>query len=188
MIPFPDKKYSVIYADPPWAPDNKKTGSGGKSGASQQYDVMTTEEICALPVKDISADDSLLFMWWLTSMPEDALAVVKAWGFTLKNMTCFSFLKETSTGRDHFGMGYYSRANQEQCLIARRGKSIVKAHNVKQNIRERYRGHSYKPDEAYRRIERMCGGVPRIELFARRNWPGWDAWGNQVPNILEEEL
>ena len=93
MIDFPKKKYSVIYADPPWAPDNK----GVQGAASKKYNVMKIEDICNLPVKDIAADDSLLFMWWLASMPLEALKVVEAWGFKFKTMTCFSFLKETST-------------------------------------------------------------------------------------------
>lgn len=185
---FPEKKYSVIYADPPWAPNNKSIGGSkntrGSGGASHQYSVMNVADICALPVKGIAAEDSLLFMWWLASMPLEALRVVEAWGFEMKTMTCFSFLKTTSTGRDHFGMGFYSRANQEQCLVARRGKSIVKAHNVEQNIREYYPGHSCKPDGAYKKIEAVCGDVPRIELFARRLRPGWDAWGDQCPDNL----
>lgn len=178
------KKYSVIYADPPWALKNKNIGGSkntrGSGGACNQYSVMRIEDICALPVREIAAGDSLLFMWWLASMPREALSVVEAWGFELKTMTCFSFLKETSTGKDHFGMGFYSRANQEQCLVARRGKSIVKAHNIVQNIRECYPGHSCKPDGAYDKIEAMCGDVPRVELFARRRRDGWDAWGNEV--------
>jgi len=183
MIDFPKKKYAVIYADPPWAPDNK----GVQGAASKKYNVMKIEDICNLPVKDISAEDSLLFMWWLASMPLEALKVVDAWGFKFKTMTCFSFLKETSPGKDHFGMGFYSRANQEQCLVARRGKNIVKEHNVTQNIREYYPGHSCKPDGAYEKIEELCGDVPRIELFARRLRPGWDSWGNQCP-VDEEDL
>ena len=184
MIPFPDKEYAVIYADPPWAPRNASIGGSprnrGTGAAARQYPVMSVQDICALPVRDIAADDSLLYMWWLASMPREALAVAEAWGFSVKTMTCFSFLKATSTGRDHFGMGFYSRANQEQCLVARRGRSIVQAHNVEQNIREYYPGHSRKPDGAYDKIEAMCGDVPRIELFARRRRPGWDAWGNEI--------
>lgn len=177
---FPTGKYNIIYADPPWSPANKGIGTNGRGAACKQYNVMSIEDIAALPVTSIAADDSLLFMWWLASMPAEALALVKAWGFTVKNMTCFSWLKQTTTGRDFFGMGYYSRANQEQCLVARRGKSIVKKHNVEQNIRAVNVRHSQKPQEARDRIIEMCGDVPRIELFAREKADGWDAWGDQL--------
>jgi N6-adenosine-specific RNA methylase IME4 len=186
---FPNKKYSVIYADPPWAPNNKSIGGSknnrGIGGAAHQYSVMSVKDICELPVKNIAADDCLLFMWWLASMPKEAIAVVEAWGFKIKTMTCFSFLKQTSTGKDFFGMGFYSRANQEQCLVARKGKSLVINHGINQNIKEVYVGHSRKPDGAYEKIEAMCGGVPRIELFARRTRPGWDGWGLQYPGNCE---
>ena len=141
---------------------------------------MTVKQICELPVKQISADDSYLFMWWLASMPEEALAVVRAWGFELKTMTCFSWIKQTSTGKDHFGMGFYTRQAQEHCLIARRGKPMVIAHNVRQNIRAVTRKHSAKPPETRERILQLCGDLPRVELFAREVVDGWDSWGNEI--------
>lgn len=173
---FPTKQYDIIYADPPWAPNNR----GIKGAACKQYPVMSIEEIKALPVASIAKPASFLFMWWLASMPQEALDLVKAWGFTIKNMTAISWLKQTTKGRDFFGMGFYTRANQEQCLIARRGRPKVIAHNVEQNVRAVNVKHSRKPLEARDKIVKLCGDLPRIELFAREKVEGWDCWGNEV--------
>jgi len=170
-------KYDIIYADPPWSFQDKRLLRGG---ALKHYPTMKIADIKALFVPEIASDNSCLFMWWVASQPQEALDVVKAWGFKIKNMTCFSWLKQTTTGRDFFGMGYYSRANQEQCLVAIRGRPKILRHNIEQNVRAINVKHSKKPAEVRERIVQMCGDLPRIELFARQRVPGWDAWGNEV--------
>lgn len=181
LIPFPDKKYTVIYADPPWAFRNKKTGGSMTSGASQKYPTLSPNSIYNLEVPHICADNSILFMWWVASMPEEALSVVRRWGFELKTMTGFVWNKLSPTGnRPHFGMGYYTRAGVECCLIATRGKPQIISHSVRSVLTSPVLEHSKKPDVFADSITDLCGYVPRIELFARDQKPFWDVWGNQV--------
>ena len=182
-----NKKYNIIYADPPWSFGNKKTGGSLISGASSQYDVMSVIDIKELPlIKEITEDDCFLFMWWVASMPKEALDVVDAWGFTLKTMTAFSWIKKTKKLKDHFGMGFYTRQQQEHCLIAVKGKPKVLSHSVRQNVREVNIKHSKKPIIVRDNIIELCGDIPRIELFARETAKGWDSWGNEVNNKEEE--
>ena len=93
MINFPNKKYQIIYADPPWAFKNKNTGGSLNSGSSAKYSTMNIQEICKLPIVDITDKNCILFMWWVSSMPEEALKVVNSWGFILKTMTAFTWIK-----------------------------------------------------------------------------------------------
>lgn len=177
-------KYDVILADPPWRHSNRVGGSG-ESGASSHYDTMTMSDLMSLDVRSVAKDDSFLFMWWVASMPEEAIRLVKVWGFELKTMTCFSWIKQTKTGKDHFGMGFYSRQQQEHCLIARRGKPVTASRSVRQNVRSVVREHSRKPDEVRDRIVELCGeGGDRLEMFARPPYPyGWDVWGDVASDL-----
>jgi N6-adenosine-specific RNA methylase IME4 len=208
LRPFPNKKYEAIYADPPWRFTNKKTGGSLKSGAAAHYETMTVNEVCELPVPDIAAENCVLFMWWVASQPEEALRVVKVWGFELKLMTGFSWMKITKNAKPHFGMGFWTRAGSESCLIAVKGKpkrangsvrSVVVQPGEDENRIEledllslvpageifgsQVRKHSKKPDEVRDRIVTLCGDVPRIELFARERYVGWDSWGLELPAI-----
>jgi len=181
-------KYSLIYADPPWVYRDK--ANAGKRGAAHKYSCMTVPELCALPVRKIAADDCLLAMWWVAPMPEEALAVVKAWGFTLKTMKGFTWRKLTVNGAEHFGMGNWTRANSEDCLFATRGRPQRVSADVRQIITAIVRDHSRKPREARERLVRLFGDVPRVELFARDTAAGWAVWGDQVDGsiALPEEV
>lgn len=181
---WPTGKYDVIYADPPWRMKNTKTGGSMKSGAAQKYSVMNMRDLCALPVNDLCNKNAVLFMWWLAAMPEQALQLVDAWGFKLKTMTGFVWNKTTVKGTPHFGMGFYTRAGSESCLIAVKGKWKPSSHSVRSVVTEPVRGHSKKPMGVARGIEELSGDVPRIELFARDIKPGWDVWGNEVEVAL----
>lgn len=178
---LPPGPFSLISADPAWKYDNAAKSKGQWGGAAQHYRVMTTEQLCALPVAKIAARDCLLAMWWVAPMPEEALRVVKAWGFTLKTMKGFTWHKVTKHGLDHFGMGTWTRANSEDCLFAVRGRPRRASASVRQMIHAAIREHSRKPDEARERLVQLCGDVPRIELFARQRFPGWEAWGDGLP-------
>lgn len=178
MIPFPNRKYNIIYADPPWSYRDKC--NAGRRGACYKYQTMTLDEIKALPVADIAAENCLLAMWWVPSQPKEALEVVEAWGFTFKTMKGFTWHKLTKHGKSFFGMGNYTRANTEDCLFAIKGKPVRQSAAVRQFIEAPVREHSRKPDEARDRLVELMGDVPRIELFARTAFPGWDAWGNEV--------
>ncbi|MEM7771051.1 MAG: MT-A70 family methyltransferase [Cyanobacteria bacterium P01_A01_bin.37] len=176
--PFPNGKYGIIYADPPWTYRDKC--NAGKRGVSHKYDVMDLEAICALPVQAIAADDCLLAMWWVPPMPMEALRVAAAWGFTFKTMKGFTWEKVSKNGKHLIGMGSYTRANTEDCLFAVRGKPKRIDAGVRQFIQSERREHSQKPDEVRDRLVQLMGNVPRIELFARNTTPGWHAWGNEI--------
>lgn len=178
---LPNKKYSIIYADPPWQFKNKNTGGSMSSGSFNQYDVMSYQDVCKLPVDQISNDNCFLIMWWVASMPVEAIQVVESWGFKLKTMTAFTWIKQTVTLKDFFGMGFYTRQQCEQCLLATNGKTKVQNHSVRQIIRAVNEKHSRKPDEVRRNIVKLCGDVERIELFAREKVVGWDSWGKELP-------
>ena len=176
MIPFPDKKYNIIYADPAWS----YGGSLPQRAPVQHYQTMPHDVMMKMPVKDIAADDSLLFMWVVYSKLPEALEVIDAWGF--KYITCaFCWVKKNRKADTYFtGMGMWTRANSELCLLAKRGKPKRQSAAVRQVLDDRIMEHSRKPDCVRERIVELCGDLPRIELFARRRAEGWDAWGNEV--------
>lgn len=180
-------KYSLIYADPPWTYRDKC--HAGERGAEYKYPCMTEEQLRKLPISDLAADDCLLAMWWVGPMPIEAITLVACWGFKLKTMKGFTWHKRTKHGKDHIGMGNYSRANTEDCLFAIRGRPHRVNAGVRQYLEteeydnfldEKIGRHSEKPAEARRRLELLLGDVPRIELFARVASPGWHVWGNEV--------
>lgn len=185
---FPGQKYNIIYADPPWSFDNKRTGGSMTSGAIQKYDTMEMHELTGMVLQqdpvvmlsDVIADDCVLLMWWVASMPAEAMRLLDDWGFKLKTMTGFVWNKVTRKGLPHFGMGFWTRAGSECCLIATRGNPKPVSHAVRSVITSPVLKHSQKPQEAADRTVELCGDVPRLELFARDQKPGWDSWGNEV--------
>ncbi len=178
-------KYQIIYADPPWLFDNKRTGGNLNSGAGQKYNVMTVDDICRLPVNKITDDNCVLFMWWVASMPDEALQVVKSWGFKIKTMTGFNWVKMTKGNKLFFGMGFWTRQGSENCLMAIKGKPKRIDAGIRAVVLAPTQEHSKKPDEARKRIVKLMGDVPRIELFARQSTPGWDVWGNEVSSTVD---
>ena len=178
---FKQKKYNVIYADPPWSFNSKKSGGSMKSGASQKYGVMTIEDLKALPVQDLAADNCLLVMWWVGAMPQEAIDLVDAWGFKLKNMNGFVWNKRTKKDLPFFGMGYYSRAGSEAAIIAVKGKPDIKSRSVRAVVTAPVGNHSEKPNKFRNRINELMGKkCPKIELFARQSFDGFDGWGNEL--------
>ncbi|MCL2445963.1 MAG: MT-A70 family methyltransferase, partial [Oscillospiraceae bacterium] len=160
------QKYSVIYADPPWAYRVWSKKGMGRS-AEHHYPTMTTEEICALSVADIAAKDSVLFLWATYPNLRDAFAVIDAWGFTYKTVA-FTWVKRNKKSPGWFvGMGHWTRANAEICLLATKGKPQRVSKSVRQIIDTPIERHSKKPDVVRERIVELMGDVPRIELFAR---------------------
>lgn len=181
MIPFPAREYRIIYADPPWSYRDK--ANDGKRGASHKYSTMKTDEIAALPVASIVETNSLLFLWATPPMEDDAKRVMKAWGFRYATWA-FLWVKTNKDGSIFRGMGHYTRANAEPCLLGVRGKTLERLDkSVSQVIISPRLRHSEKPPEARERIEQLYGDVPRIELFARQRVPGWGSWGDQVPEV-----
>ena len=179
MIPFPNKNYNIIYADPAW---HFKTYSnkGEKRSAIQYYDCLDINDIYNLPVNDIANDDCILFIWVIDSMLPEALQVIKKWNFKYKTVA-FTWVKQNKKSDGYFtGMGYWTRCNPEQCLLATKGNPKRLSKAVRQLIISKRQEHSRKPDEIRNRIVELCGDLPRIELFARNKTKGWSVWGNEV--------
>ena len=180
MIEFPDKKYNIIYADPPWTFSVWNKDKSDRY-VGHKYDLMTVDEICNLPIRNISEDSSILFIWVTFPNLLDGMKVINAWGYTYK--TCaFTWVKRKKKSEGwHFGMGYYTRANAEICLLATKGKILERiSHSVPQIVDEPIAKHSEKPKIVADRIVELFGDIPRIELFARDKKDGWDSWGNEV--------
>ena len=174
----------MIYADPLWSYYVWSQTGAGRS-AEAHYPTMSTEEIKALPVSRIAGRDCALFLWITFPMLREGWGVMDAWGFRFKTVA-FVWIKQNRKSDTLFtGMGYWTRANAEICLLATRGRPERQVKNVHQVIISHVEEHSKKPDEARRRIEMLMGDVPRIELFARQVTPGWDVWGNEVPCDIE---
>lgn len=182
MIALPQGPFDVIVADPPWA-YNERNG-GGQLGASGHYRLMTTPDICALPVAQIAAPRAMLFLWATWPRLGDALAVIEAWGFEYLTIA-FDWVKTNPDGHGIFhGIGYYSKSNTEPCLLARRGKAMKPAvDDVSSVIISPRREHSRKPEAARTRISRMYPTARKVELFCRESADGWETWGNQVDAV-----
>jgi len=177
------KKFDVIYADPPWSFNSKKTGGSMKSGSDQIYGNMTIEQLKEMPVSDIAEDNCMLVMWWVGAMPQEAIDLVNAWGFRLVNMNGFVWNKLTKHGLPFFGMGHYTRAGSESAIIAIKGKFKVDSRGVRAVRTEIVGEHSEKPAVFHSDIEKMAGKDKSfVELFARKPCPGWSVWGNQSGN------
>jgi N6-adenosine-specific RNA methylase IME4 len=178
-------RYRVIYTDPPWNFATWSRKGQGRS-AHAHYDCMSQTELEALPVADWAADDAVLLMWTTDTHLPHAFELIEAWGFVYKTVG-FTWAKlnvsaggEGYTDRDFFtGMGYWTRANPEQCLLATRGQPKRKGRDVRRLMVSPRREHSRKPEETYARIERLLDG-PYLEMFARTTRPDWDGWGNEA--------
>lgn len=185
---WPTGKYGAILADPPWGFQcwDGKDKRVASRGSVTPYDTMDMDAIKALPVKDLAADDCCLFLWVVWPTLPEALTVLEAWGFKYK--TCaFCWIKADGSQIHLFqeeidtymGLGYWSRANSEVCLLGTKGSPKRLNADVKQAIIEPKRQHSRKPI-IYNKIERLVAG-PWLELFSRsKPRPGWTHWGNEV--------
>ena len=178
MIPFPNKKYNIIYADPAWY-FKSWSKKGDERSATQHYDCMSISDICNLPISNISEDDCILLIWVIDPMLPQAFEVIKACGFKYKTVA-FTWVKENKSEGYFTGLGYWTRANPEMCLLATKGKPKRISKSVRQLVMDKRREHSRKPDRIRNDIVQLCGDLPRIELFARQRVDGWDNWGDQI--------
>ena len=178
------KKYGVILADPPWHYKVYSQKGAGRS-AESHYPTMKIEDIKALPVSDIADKDCALFLWVTFPCLLEGLEVIKAWGFTYKTVA-FVWVKQNKKSESLFwGMGYWTRSNVELCILATRGRPKRVHAGVHQVVVSHIEEHSRKPEEVHERIKRLMGGVPKIELFARRKTDGFDVWGNEVESDID---
>ena len=184
MIPFPKKKYNIIYADPPWKFSSPKFQDGNRGFGNRvedRYKTLSIKELCNLPVTKITKDDCILFMWVIDSHLEQSFKVIKSWGFRFATIG-FNWVKQYKSGSYCYNFGTYTLKSTEICLIGLKGKlkNLKNKNNVKGLVFAERTKHSKKPDCIRNHIVELCGDLPRIELFARNKYKGWDSWGNEI--------
>lgn len=174
------KKYQIIYADPPWAYDDKLDPT-----RTLKYPVMHIEDIKTLPIKDLADDNCILFLWVTSPKLAEGLEVIKSWGFTYKTKA-FCWVKTNSESMGLFwGMGRWTRSNTEDCLLATKGSPKRFNADIHQVLMNQILKHSHKPTIVRDLIVRLAGDLPRVELFARQKAEGWDCWGNEVESDIK---
>ena len=177
VMKLPDDLFNIILADPAWSYNDKALA--GNRGACCKYDVMNIEDIKNLEVGKIAADDCVLFLWCTYPKLNEVFDVIKSWGFEYKTVA-FTWVKKYRNGDNFMGMGRWTRANAEVCLLATKGKPKRISASVRQIIESVPERHSKKPNIVRDKIVELCGDLPRIELFARERAEGWSAWGLEI--------
>jgi len=184
------KKYDIIYADPAWQYGSKelygdKTKEGKRENRFRKleriYDTMSLADIKQLPVKNMIAKNSACFLWVTDSHLKQGIEVLESWGFKYKTVA-FVWIKKTSKGNTFVNFAPWTLKSSEICLLGMKGTmgKLKTDNTVRQLIEAERTKHSKKPNEARERIEQLFADANRIELFARENHVGWDAWGNEV--------
>ena len=176
-----NRKFDIIYADPPWSYRDKALS--GNRGASCKYQTQSSNWLNCLPIKKISNDNCILFLWVTMPKIDECLKLIKCWGFKYK--TCaFVWVKRNKISKSYFwGMGRWTRANAEICLLATKGKPKRLSASVSQIVAKPITFHSAKLNCVRKRIVKLMGDLPRIELFARNRKKYQDGWvnlGNEV--------
>lgn len=196
-----DKKYNVIYADPPWTYDNKKTGGTGMSGAEAKYELITNSDIQNLPVSELCEKNSILFMWVTVPLLPEGLLTLTKWGFEYKTMLTWRKIMS-------LGMGYWFRGQCEHLLVGTKGKPKAFRQQICNFYQSEYDlandhvfqhkvgKHSQKPHYFRKLISeavKISFEEPKkLELFARtregmfgdHEYEGWDVYGNEVNNSI----
>ena len=181
-----DKKYSTIYADPPWRFQNRSGKVAPEHKRLNRYETMSLEDIKKLPVSEIAAEKSHLYLWVPNALLPDGLAVMEAWGFEYKSNLILEKVRKDGEP-DGRGVGFYFRNVTEILLFGVKGnknRTLDPARSQVNLIRTMKREHSRKPDEMVDLIER-CSPGPYLEMFARGDREGWDMWGNQATDDYE---
>ena len=173
--------YQIIYCDPPWdyKGQTQHNGKGGKEtgGALKHYPTMKLSEMKGMKewIQSLCNDDCLMFMWTSSPHLDQAIELMKSWGF---KWSTIGFVWD----KQMVNPSFYTLSQIEICLIGKRGR-IPKprgARNIRQFVSEKRGKHSQKPHEVRKRIEQMFPTQKKIELFAREKYDGWDSWGNEV--------
>lgn len=180
------KRFACILADPPWQFINRTGKIAPEHRRLSRYGTMNAPAICALPVAELAAGTSHLYLWIPNAMLPEGLQVMKAWGFTYKSNIVWHKIRKDG-GSDGRGVGFYFRNVTELVLFGVRGKgarTLQPGRTQVNYLETRKREHSRKPDELYPIIE-ACSPGPRIELFARGARRNWTVWGNQAVDGYE---
>jgi len=182
------KKYSIIYCDPPWKFGSKQYQDSGRpfQDLEEQYKTMNYKDIEALNVELITNKDCACFMWTTDSHLQEAINLLKTWGFKYKTIA-FVWLKKYNTGTNVVNFAPWTLKSTEICLLGIKGKmgKYKKSNKVRQLVESERSTHSKKPNEVRERINQLFGDLPRIELFAREKTEGWDAWGNEIESDIK---
>lgn len=175
------QRFATVLADPPWQFQNKTGKVAPEHKRLNRYSTMTLEDICALPVANVCADTSHLYLWVPNALLPEGLRVLAAWGFQYKANLVWHKVRKDG-GPDGRGVGFYFRNTTEIILFGVRGKNartLAPGRSQVNIIRSMKREHSRKPDEQYGIIE-TCSPGPYLELFGRGPRKGWTTWGNQA--------
>ncbi len=179
------KKYQIIYADPPWTFKTYSLKGKEHKSAECHYNCMNINDIYNLPINKIADDNCVLFLWVTMPLLQEGLETIKRWGFIYKSCA-FTWVKKNKISPSWFwGLGYWTRANAELCLLATKGSPKRASKSVHSIIDTPIREHSQKPDETRNKIIQLIGNLRRIELFARQKTEGWDVWGNEVESDID---
>lgn len=164
-------RFGTIYLDPPWCYGNQAT----RSATDNHYPTMTIEEIAALPVAELAAQESHIYLWTTNAFLHDSFHLLEQWGFTYKSLLVWD--------KERYGIGNYWRLQTEYLLLANKGGLGVADKSNRNIIREESKGHSVKPHVIRKMIESMSPS-PRLEMFARRVATGWTCWGNEIERTM----
>lgn len=179
----------IVYADPAWSYNSKSAVNNSKGSKikkiTKHYNTMSLQDIKSIPVKSILDDHAVCFLWVTDSHLSEGLEVLKAWGFKYKTIA-FNWVKLTTNSNICSNVAPYTMKNCELCLLGTKGTiNLFKmSYSVKQLVQAIRTKHSKKPKEVRNRIYEMYGNLPRIELFARKKYKGWDVWGNEVKSDI----
>jgi len=177
IVPLPEGKWDVLYADPPWEYGDK----GGYVAVDLQYPTMNIGELCKMKVRDITADNAVLFLWVTVPILPECFPVVEDWGFKYRSLIVWDKMA--------YNWGHYWFIQCELLLLCIKGSFPIQNEEMEQNIKaiKRTGVHSEKPEYFRGLIERMYPGGKKIELFARNYHKGWTSWGDEIQIIKEEE-
>ena len=188
------RKYQIIYADPPWSykvwSEDKKQAQGC---AKRYYPTMKLKDICALPINKITDKNCKLFLWATPPCLQEALQAMRAWGFEYKTIAFCWVKTNPKSGTPFFGIGHWTASNCELVLagLKKGGRLNRQSKSISQIVLAPRGRHSVKPPIIRDKIVELCGDLPRIELFARKEnklfdeFKGWDVWGNEVKSDIE---
>lgn len=180
-MPVTPGGWATVYADPPWRFTNRTGKVAPEHRRLDRYDTMTQEEICALPVEEVVADNAHLYLWVPNALLPQGLEVMRSWGFRYVSNLVWAKRRKDG-GPDGRGVGFYFRNVTEIILFGVRGsmRTLQAGRRQVNLIETRKREHSRKPDETYELIE-SCSPGPYLELFVRYPRDGWAVWGAEAP-------
>ena len=186
LASFPAQHFATVLADPPWQFINRTGKVAPEHRRLSRYGTMDLPAICALPVAQVAAPTSHLYLWVPNALLPEGLEVLRAWGFEYKSNIVWHKVRKDG-GPDGRGVGFYFRNTTELILFGVRGKNartLAPGRRQVNFLATRKREHSRKPDEIFPLIE-SCSPGPRLELFARGVRQGWSSWGNQADESYE---